>query len=101
MHEMNGEQSQDTYGNKEDNMVNTGYGPTRRVRLYIQYVVFLETAITTAGEGRGGSEGLLVRRLADSTTAGGFVLFNLLQPFLAAQCTFLFTEIINSTLLPT
>lgn len=89
MHEMSGEQSQDNYGNKEDNMVNTGYGPNRRVRLYMQYVVLLETATTTVGKGRVGSEELLVRGLADTTTAGGFVLFNLLQPFLATQCTFL------------
>lgn len=74
------------------------------MRLYIQYVVFLETAITTAEEGGGGgvgSEELLVRGLADNTTAGGFTLFDLLQPFLATQCTFLYREIINSTLLPT
>lgn len=61
--------SQGNYGNKEDNMVNTSYGPTR------QYVVFLKTSITTAGEGREGSEELLVRavvlklRLASSRAA--------------------------------
>lgn len=50
-------------------MVNTSYGPTR------QYVVFLKTSITTAGEGREGSEELLVRavvlklRLASSRAA--------------------------------
>lgn len=65
-------------------MVNTGYEPTGEARIDTQYIAFLDTVITTAGKGRRGSEEifLLARWLADSTTAGDFIPFDLLQPLL-------------------
>lgn len=62
-------------------MINTEYWPTRGVRIDIQYMVFLETVITTAGKGMGSSEEifLLATWPVGSIIAGGFTLLNLLQ----------------------
>lgn len=80
MHETSRKQNQGSYENKEDNSVNTGFGSTRGLRIDIQCIVFLETVITTTGTVRGGSEEifLLAKRPAGSTTAGGFILLDLL-----------------------